>query len=489
MTTLDEPNRKRPSAAAAWHPRCRELVMTLTPGTPEAAAAVSAPHWRRSRGNEPADLTARFGRLLRKVGERGRVGRAFTAARRDNPSDPFADRVELTVQERQSGMGRVVRLGVDDPVAAARLAGLLRESDFVDSLHPVMPRTLTGIDEVEFDPIPVAQPGGWAWQVIRAQEALEIERGDPAVIVAVIDSGIELSHPEFRSKLVGGHDFVALEDSDVALQGDIRTRDPDPNDDTGHGTHVAGVIGARGRQMLPGLAGRCRLMPVRVLGTRLEGGRKVGVGNIVDIDDGIKFAVDSGADVINLSLGVQADATGIPHQRAVRYARMHDVCVVAASGNHGSREPLFPAAVPGVITVGAISEFRRVAGFSGWGDHVDVVAPGTAIYSTDLGDRYRYRDGTSHASPFVAAVAALLVSRARSAGMRLREKTIRRIIRDTADPAGRQRWDAYFGGGVLNALDAVLLATHLIRSQLRERPTRSARHIESPPARGWQPAA
>jgi subtilisin family serine protease len=365
---------------------------------------------------------------------------------------------------------------------------MLRQSDFVDSLHPVVPRTLTGIDEVEFDPIPVAQPGGWAWQVIRAGEALEIEQGDPDVIVAVIDSGIELSHPEFRSKLVGGHDFVALEDDDPALQGDVRTRDPDPNDDTGHGTHVAGVIGGRGKEMLPGVAGRCRLMPVRVLGTRLEAGRKVGVGNIVDIDDGIKFAVDSGVDVINLSLGVQADPSGIPHERAVRYARMHDVCVVAASGNHGSREPLFPAAVPGVITVGAISEFRRVAGFSGWGDHVDVVAPGTAIYSTDLGGRYRYRDGTSHASPFVAAVAALLVSRARAAGMRLRERTIRRIIRDTADSAGRQRWDAYFGGGVLNALDAVLLATHLIRTQIGERRDRTAAY-KRPSARGWLPAA
>jgi thermitase len=464
------------------------MVMTLTPGTPEAAAAVDAPHWRRSRGNEPAEMSSRFGRLLKKVGERGRIGRAFTAARRADPRDPFADRVELTSHERRSGMARVVRMQVDDPVAAGRLAGLLHQSDFVDSLHPVLPRTLTGIDEVQFDPIPVAQPGGWAWQVIRAHEALEIEPGDPNVVVAVIDSGIELSHPEFHSKVVDGHDFVALDDDDPALQGDIRTRDPDPNDDTGHGTHVAGVIGSRGTQMLPGVAGRCRLMPVRVLGTRLEGGRKVGVGNIVDIDDGIKFAVDNGAHVINLSLGVQADASGIPHQRAVRYARMHDVCVVAASGNHGSREPLFPAAVPGVITVGAISELRRVAGFSGWGDHVDVVAPGTAIYSTDLGGRYRYRDGTSHASPFVAAVAALLVSRAAGAGMRLRERTIRRILRETADSAGRQRWDAHFGGGVLNALDAVLLATHLIRNQLRERRDGAERRKDSP-VYDWQPAA
>jgi subtilisin family serine protease len=385
-------------------------------------------------------------------------------------------------------MERVMRLSIDDPQAAPRLAQLLLESDFVDSLHPVVPRALGRIDEVEAPLLPLAQPGGWAWQIVRASEALEIEPGRPDVIVAVIDSGVELSHPDLRSKLVEGYDFVELVDEDPALRGDVLQRDNDPADDTGHGTHVAGVIAAHGSQMQRGIAGRCRLMPVRVLGTRVEDGRRVGVGNIVDIDDGIKFAVDSGADVINLSLGVRGDASGIPHERAVRYARLNDVCVVAASGNHGSPEPLFPAAVPGVITVGAITELQRVAAFSGWGQHVDVVAPGSAIYSTDLGGRYRYRDGTSHAAPFVAGVAALLVSRARSADLSLRERTIRRIICDTADAAGNQRWDAHFGGGVLNALDAVLLASHLIRNQLRQR--RGGENIR-PDASGaaWQGAA
>jgi subtilisin family serine protease len=459
-----------PSAALSeWPANCHGLVMTLSAGSPEAARVTTAPHWRRSRGHAPAELSRRFGRLLRQVGEPGRIGRAFAAALRQDPRDPFSDRIKSTPQEHASGMDRVARLRVSDPGTIPRLRRRLLQSGFVDSLHPVMTQDVGRIDDVRLPELPAMEPGGWAFRAIRADEALEVEAGDPSVIVAVLDSGVELSHREFRGKLVTGYDFVDLEEDDAALRGDVVRRDPDPTDDTGHGTHVAGVIGARGRRMLPGVAGRCRLLPVRVLGTRLEGRQRVGVGNIVDIDDGIKFAVDSNADVINLSLGVRGDSSGMPHRRAVRYARMHDVAVIAASGNHGGPEPLYPAAVPGVITVGAATELQRVAGFSAWGAHVDVLAPGTAIYSADLGNRYRYRDGTSHAAPFVTAVAALLVSRARRAGLRLRERTIRRIIRDTADIAGQRRTDLRSRAGLLNAFDAVLLASHLIRDHLRRR--------------------
>jgi subtilisin family serine protease len=107
------------------------------------------------------------------------------------------------------------------------------------------------------------------------------------------------------------------------------------------------------------------------------------------------------------------------------------------------------------------------------------VAPGTAIYSADLGGGYRYRSGTSHAAPFVSGVAALIVARARRQGLTLRERTIRRIIRDTADRSDQRRADAWAGTGILNARDAILLTSNLIRNHLIRQRQQSWQDVSS----------
>jgi subtilisin family serine protease len=459
----------------AWPEGCREIVATLREGTPEAERVVTAPHWRRAEGHTPAELSRRLAALVRGAGDRGTVGRAFTARCREHKHDPFSDATETTASERATGMSRVIRLRVDDPGVARIVARRLRESEIAESAHPVFAQAIRDIapepSELE---LPSMEPGGWALRVIRADEAMELEGGSPDVVVGVLDSGIEESHREFRGRLVPGYDFVDMPDA-PDLVGDITGRDPETADEAGHGTHVAGVIGARGDRMPKGVGGKCRLMALRALGTAVEGDNRVGVGTIPDIDDAIKFGADEGIDVMNASVGVNGFGGGMPHRRAIEYARRLNVVVVAASGNDGSGEPLYPAAVPGVITVGAVSEVSRVTGFSSWGPHLDVVAPGTAIYSADLGNQYRYRDGTSHAAPFVSGVAALIIARARRQNLRLRESAVRRIIRDTADSLGADRSNDRWGAGVLNALDAVVLVSHLIAKHLRRDDSRQTR--------------
>jgi subtilisin family serine protease len=460
-----------PVGDEAWPAGCRELVATLRAGTPEAERALGAPHHRRAAGFEPAELSRRLGGLLRSVGERGELGRAFSAAVRER-TDPFSAAAGVTRAERTSGIDRVVRIRVDDEHAAARLAASLTGSGVADASHPVTPLRSDGL-EPDDDGLPGLKPGGWAIQAVRADEALELEPGHPDVVVAVLDTGVDLDHPEFRGRLARGYDFVDMPADEPGLVGDVSQRDDLPQDEAGHGTHVAGVISSRGIGMNRGVGGRCSLMPIRVLGTTFERGARVGVGQVVNIDEGIKYAVDEGAHVLNLSLGLPAAGSGMPHRRAIEYARLQNVVAVAASGNDGRPRTLFPGGVPGVITVGATSELGMTAPFSSYGALLDVMAPGSGIYSADLGGGYRYRSGTSHAAPFVSGLAALLIARARRRGLTLGERTIRRIIRESADRSDGRWVDQRSGRGAINAVDAVLLCSSLIREHLERKRSRS----------------
>ena len=131
----------------------------------------------------------------------------------------------------------------------------------------------------------------------------------------------------------------------------------------GHGTHVSGIIAGKGLQMDEGVAPECSLMAVRVLATMKDGDRLVGAGIVDNINSGIKWAVDNGADVINMSLGIRHTGGGLPHQDVVRYALSKNVAVVAASGNDGTAERYYPGALKGVFAVGAADERRRAGRF------------------------------------------------------------------------------------------------------------------------------
>jgi subtilisin family serine protease len=302
------------------------------------------------------------------------------------------------------------------------------------------------------------------------EEAQQYSLGDPSVLVAVLDTGVWLDHPELAGRLLPGRDFVDILDGAGSFFGDYLDADDDPTDVVGHGTHVAGIIGGRGRNMPRGVVPKCRILPVRVLGALRQGDKRVGAGLVDNINVAIKWAVDQGARIINMSLGVKHTGGGLPHEDVVNYARRKGATIIAAAGNDGREELYYPGALPYVIAVGAIDEDGGVAPYSTFGRQVSFVAPGTRIYSTYLDNDYAYSTGTSHATPFVSGAAALLSSYARAKhGVRLSDAQLKHVLKHSADRVDTRFKHPKAGFGRLNVLDAVKLLDHRLTSSTSQR--------------------
>lgn len=271
----------------------------------------------------------------------------------------------------------------------------------------------------------------WGLAELGAPGAWSLTQGAGSV-VAVIDSGVDGSHPDLAAAMVRGVNTRTD-------RGDYTEPTVDPD---GHGTHVAGIIAARAGndKGVVGVAPQASIMPVKVLGAD-------GAGYMGDVVEGIVWAADNGADVINMSLGGPDADFSAP---AVAYARAKGVVVVAAAGNEGSSAPSYPAALPGVISVSALDRDGEVDTYSNYGTTIDLAAPGSDILST-VPDGYGYMTGTSMAAPHVAGVAALVDSVAPDADI---EVVLVASARD-AGPAGR---DARFGAGIVAAQAAVQMA-------------------------------
>ncbi|HKA82640.1 MAG TPA: S8 family serine peptidase [Acidimicrobiales bacterium] len=274
---------------------------------------------------------------------------------------------------------------------------------------------------------------------IGAPAAWDVANTGAATVVAVLDTGVDLDHPDLAPNLVAGRDIV--------------NGDADPSDDEGHGTAVAGVVGAATGNGggVAGVAWNAKVMPVKVLGPD-------GTGVDADVASGITWATDHGADIINLSLGGPGASTVL--EQAVNYALDHDVLVVAAAGNEATAEPSYPAAVPGVIAVTATDAQGRFAAFSNHGPWVILAAPGITIVTTSLAPGPVMATapvtGTSFSSPIVAGVAALL--RERHPGWAW-DKVAYELIR-TARDAGPAGVDDAYGFGLVDAAAALDVGPH-----------------------------
>jgi subtilisin family serine protease len=282
-----------------------------------------------------------------------------------------------------------------------------------------------------------------------------------------MDTGVDVDHPEYRHALLPGYDFVDILDGAQDFIGDYLGADPIPEDEVGHGTHVAGIVAGTGKNMPRGVAPRCRVLPVRVLAAMSKEGRPVGAGLVENINNGVKWAIDHGADVINMSLGVRHSGGGLPHAEVIDYAQRKGVTVVAASGNDGHQALYYPGAFPSVIAVGAADDRGEVAEFSTFGDHVSFIAPGVDVYSSSLEDGYAFSTGTSHAAPFVTGAVALMKSYARSQGRELHDGQAKHVLKYSSDKVDRQFKNAKAGYGRLNLGDGLRYLDYKLNSARR----------------------
>jgi thermitase len=285
----------------------------------------------------------------------------------------------------------------------------------------------------------------WNLPIIETTVGWDIGKGSEKVIVAVVDTGADLNHPDLQGRLLDGYNVV-----DPTVK---------PMDDVGHGTHVAGVISAlvNNGEGVAGMTWYNPVMPVKVLD-------KTGAGNTYNVAQGIIWAADHGAKVINMSLGNYADANFL--HDAIKYAYDKDIVLIAASGNDNSEQPGYPAAYPEVFAVAAADASKKKATFSNFGDYIDVTAPGVNIASTYPNNQYAALSGTSMASPHVTALAALI----RSTNPQLKNTEVMEIMRKTAEDLGTPGKDKYFGYGQIDVIKALQEAQNRLTSQSQSSP-------------------
>jgi thermitase len=275
--------------------------------------------------------------------------------------------------------------------------------------------------------------GQWGLSKIGAYGAWDTVTG-AGVKVAVVDTGVSYNHPDLIGKVDKGWDFV---DSDA-----------DPMDVQGHGTHVAGIAaGTAGNNVGgSGVAPSSRILAVRVLGAD-------GSGYYSWIANGITYAADHGAKVINLSLGGDQGSAAL--ENAVNYATAKGAIVTCASGNDGRGSLGYPARYANCLSVGATTQSDARSSFSDWGPGLDVVAPGSDILSSVISGGYEAWSGTSMATPMASGVAALLYSQGLS-----RAQVMSSLTRGARD-LGATGYDKTYGYGRVDAAHAVALGATL----------------------------
>lgn len=279
----------------------------------------------------------------------------------------------------------------------------------------------------------------WAVSYTNANHVWPLVEQKETVYVAVVDTGVDYTHPDLKNRVDAGKGY------------DFINNDSDPMDDNGHGTHVSGIIAAEmnNGEGIVGVAGTLdvSIIPIKVLDAE-------GYGQSDIVAKGIEYAVDQGANIINLSLGGPGEDVDIAN--AVRYASEKGVLVVAASGNDNQNSDSYtPAGLENVYTVGAINPLKTKARFSNYGNSVEVAAPGVKILSTVPGNQYEAWDGTSMAAPVVSGIASIML--AQKPDINVAE--LAAILNESAEDILEEGKDQKSGYGLPNAEKAWQLLT------------------------------
>jgi thermitase len=275
-------------------------------------------------------------------------------------------------------------------------------------------------------------------------DAWSITEGSPDVTIAVIDTGIDIYHPELISSIAstGYNSYFGQEGLEYVL------------DDRGHGTQVTGVIAADKNNNIgiAGAAPEVTILPIKANTILIDStGKATPTSSFRDssIIDGILYAIEQGADIINISV---ANTSYNPLvQQAINQAEAAGVLVVAASGNTGKQQYVYPASLDYSLSVGSVSNDMTKSFFTTFNDKLDVMAPGHNIVTTTRGGHYTVISGTSFSSPYVAAMAAML----KSVYPEMTPADIRTKLRETAIDAGTPGYDINYGYGIANIYQAL----------------------------------
>lgn len=274
----------------------------------------------------------------------------------------------------------------------------------------------------------------WHMAKVQATSAWGISQGSTQVGIAIIDSGVDGTHPDLVPKLVQGYNFLS--------------KNTDTSDVLGHGTATAGTAAAATDNLtgVAGLAWKNPIMPLLVVSSS-------GYAYYSNIANAITYAADHGIRVISISIsGTSASGT---LQSAVDYAWSKGAVVVASAGNTGNSVPNYPAACDKVIAVSATDANDNLPGWSSFGTWVDLSAPGDSILTTSTGGSYGYWSGTSFSAPLVSGLAALVLS----ANASLTNVSLVQLLQQNSDDLGAPGYDQYYGWGRINAYKALLAAS------------------------------
>lgn len=277
----------------------------------------------------------------------------------------------------------------------------------------------------------------WALEDIGAEQAQSSNYTGKGVKIAVLDTGIDYTHPELAPNYKGGYDFI--------------NSDSDPMDDNGHGTFVAGILAAaRDGKGIVGAAPDAEIYAIKVSDAR-------GKGSFSGLVKGINWSIENGMDIVTMSITGKGGSKALAKAVETAY-HQYGLMLVAAVGN-GSGEVLYPAAYEDVIGVGSVTKDSTLSSFSLTGSEVELVAPGSGIKSTAIGGKYRLSSGTSFATPLVTGALALLLESDEKAwkdtGMvdsdgAWTNDELREVLRGTAKDLGEKGKDDSFGYGLLN---------------------------------------
>lgn len=332
----------------------------------------------------------------------------------------------------------VFRRNVDESIIERTQGNVLRRYQNMPAVTLIVPlQAIRGlvnnpnVERIEYDTkVSVSELSEWSLDAVQVPQVWNNGYSGRNIRIGVIDTGIA-AHPDLQ--IAGGASFVSYTQS--------------YNDDNGHGTHVAGIIGALSNGFgIIGIAYNASLYSIKVLDSN-------GSGYLSDVVAGIDYAIQQNLDIINLSLGTTTDSLTL--KTIVDKAYQNGILVVAAAGNIGTSDGsldniTYPARYSSVIAVGAVDSRLRRASFSSTGPTLELVAPGVSILSTHLGGQYVRLSGTSMAAPFVTGYLALMME----AFPTMSAPELRTLLQETARDLGVSGWDPEYGQGIIQAFDA-----------------------------------